>query len=90
MASNSVARDHCLLLNWSNRQRYWRREAECAERKVQKETLGGNEKMEMKLTGTPEEIEKLLNAIGGSKEQSKKINDMSEKITNLQNKLVNR
>ena len=44
--------------------------------------------MEMKLTGTPEEIEKLLNAIGGSKEQSKKINDMSEKITNLQNKLV--
>lgn len=25
--------------------------------------------MEMKLTGTPEEIEKLLNAIGGSKEQ---------------------
>lgn len=29
--------------------------------------------MEIKITGTPEEIEKLLNAIGGSKEQLIKI-----------------
>ena len=34
-----------LLLNWSNRQRYLRREAECVERKVQKETLKGDEGM---------------------------------------------
>jgi hypothetical protein len=34
-----------LLLNWSNRQRYRRREAECVERKVQKETLKGDEGM---------------------------------------------
>lgn len=39
-----MARDHCLLLNWSNRQRYRGRKAECAERKVQKETLEGKEK----------------------------------------------
>lgn len=32
-----------LLLNWSNRQRYRGREVECAETKVQKETLGGND-----------------------------------------------
>lgn len=32
--------------------------------------------MEIKLTGTPEEIEKLLNAIGGSKEQPKEIVDI--------------
>ena len=35
--------DYGLLLNWSNRQRYRRRKVECAERKVQKETLGGND-----------------------------------------------
>lgn len=35
--------DYGLLLNWSNRQRYRRREAECAERKVQKETLGSDD-----------------------------------------------
>lgn len=29
--------------------------------------------MEIKITGTPEEIEKLLNAIGGSKEQLVKV-----------------
>ena len=39
MASNSVARDYCLLLNWSNRQRYRGREAECVETEVSKETL---------------------------------------------------
>ena len=32
-----------LLLNWSNRQRYRRREAECIEKEVQKEALGGND-----------------------------------------------
>ena len=32
-----------LLLNWSNRQRYRRRKVERVERKVQKETLGGND-----------------------------------------------
>lgn len=35
--------DYGLLLDWSNRQRYRRRKVECAERKVQKETLGGND-----------------------------------------------
>lgn len=30
--------------------------------------------MEVKITGSPEEIKKLLNAIGGSKEQPAKIN----------------
>lgn len=35
--------DYGLLLNWSNRQRYRGRKAECAEREVQKETLGGND-----------------------------------------------
>ena len=68
-----MARNYGLLLNWSNRQRNRRRKVECAERKVQKEALGGNERMEIKITGTPEEIEKLLNAIGGSKEQLIKI-----------------
>ena len=29
--------------------------------------------MEIKITGKPEEIEKLFNAIGGSKEQSKAV-----------------
>lgn len=79
-----------LLLNRGNRQRYRRREVECIEREVSKETLGGNEKMEIKITGTPEEIEKLLNAIGGSKEQLLKINGLSAKIANLQNDLANR
>jgi len=32
--------------------------------------MRGGEDMEIKVTGTPDEIEKLLNAIGGSKEQS--------------------
>lgn len=41
MASNSVARDHCLLLNWSNRQRCRGRKAECIEAEVSKETLVG-------------------------------------------------
>lgn len=79
-----------LFLDRSNRQRYRGRKAECAERKVQKETLGGNKRMEIKITGTPEEIEKLLNAIGGSKEQLLKINGLSAKIANLQNDLANR
>lgn len=38
-----MARDYWLLLDRSNRQRYRGRKAECAERKVQKETLGGND-----------------------------------------------
>lgn len=46
--------------------------------------------MKIKITGTPEEIEKLLNAIGGSKEQLLKINGLSAKIANLQNDLANR
>ncbi len=46
--------------------------------------------MEIKITGTPEEIEKLLNAIAGSKEQLLKINGLSAKIANLQNDLANR
>ena len=75
-----------LLLNRSNCQRYRGREAECAERKVQKETLGGNEKMEIKITGTPEEIEKLLNAIGGSKEQLLRV---ESNIANLRTALAN-
>lgn len=33
--------DYGLLLSWSNRQRYRRREAECIETKVSKETLRG-------------------------------------------------
>lgn len=33
--------DYGLLLNWSNRQRYRRREAECIEREVSEEALGG-------------------------------------------------
>lgn len=61
--------DYGLLLNWSNRQRYRGREAECIETEIPQETLGGNERMKIKITGTPEEIEKLLNAIGDSKEQ---------------------
>lgn len=32
-----------LLLNRGNRQRYRRREVECIEREVSKETLGGND-----------------------------------------------
>ena len=44
MASNSVARDHCLLLNWSNRQRYRGRKVECIEAKVSEKALGGKEK----------------------------------------------
>lgn len=36
-----MARDHCLLLNWSNRQRYRGREVECIETKVSEEALGG-------------------------------------------------
>ena len=68
-----MARNYGLLLDRSNRQRYRGRKAECAERKVQKEALGGNERMEIKITGKPEEIEKLFNAIGGSKEQLIKI-----------------
>ena len=75
-----------LLLNWSNRQRYRRREAECVERKVQKETLGGNERMKIKITGTPEEIEKLLNAIAGSKEQLLRVeSDIANFRTDLAN-----
>ena len=35
--------DYGLLPCRSNRQRYRGRETECAERKVQKETLGGND-----------------------------------------------
>ena len=46
--------------------------------------------MEIKITGTPEEIEKLLNAIGGSKEQLLKTNGLSANIANLQNDLANR
>lgn len=78
--------DYGLLPYRSNRQRYRGREAECAERKVQKETLGGNEKMEIKITGTPEEIEKLLNAIGGSKEQLLRV---ESNIANLRTALAN-
>lgn len=37
--------DYGLLLNWSNRQRYRGRETECAERKIQKETLKGDKGM---------------------------------------------
>ena len=37
--------DYGLLLNWSNRQRYRGREAECTERKVSEETLKGDEGM---------------------------------------------
>ncbi len=33
--------DYGLLLSWSNRQRYRRREIECAEREVSEEALGG-------------------------------------------------
>lgn len=36
----------------------------------------GGMKMEIKITGTPEEIKKLLDAIGGSKEQPKEIVDI--------------
>ena len=57
-----------LLLNRSKRQRYRRRKIECIEAEVSEETLR-RWIMEFKITGTPEEIEKLLNAIGGSKEQ---------------------
>lgn len=38
-----MARNYCLLLNWSNRQRYRGRKIECAEREVSKETLKGGE-----------------------------------------------
>lgn len=37
--------DYGLLLDWSNRQRYRGREAECTERKVSEETLKGDEGM---------------------------------------------
>lgn len=33
--------------------------------------------MKIKVTGTPDEIKKLLSAIGGSKEQSKEIMDIA-------------
>lgn len=42
--------------------------------------------MEMKLTGTPEEIEKLFNAIGGSKEQLLRVeSDIANFRTDLAN-----
>ena len=42
--------------------------------------------MEMKLTGTPEEIEKLLNAIGGGKEQLLRVeSDIANFRTDLAN-----
>ncbi|MBC8743127.1 hypothetical protein H5W18_00260 [Lactobacillus sp. Marseille-P7033] len=37
--------------------------------------------MEIKITGTPEEIEKLFNAIGGSKEQSLAIDDLWDSLS---------
>ncbi len=42
--------------------------------------------MEIKITGTPEEIEKLLNAIGGSKEQLLRV---ESNIANLRTALAN-
>lgn len=38
-----MARNYCLLLSRSNRQRHRRRKAECIEAEVSKETLGGND-----------------------------------------------
>ena len=35
-----MARDHGLLLNWSNRQRYRGQKAECIEAKVSEKALG--------------------------------------------------
>ena len=84
-----MARDYWLLLNWSNRQRYRGRKAECAERKVSEETLKGGDNVEKKISdlklkfwvSNDDELKKLLR---DAKQQLGQLNKTLDEISNFE------
>ena len=84
-----MARDHCLLLNWSNRQRNRRRKAECIEAEVSKEALKGGDNVEKKISdlklkfwvSNDDELKKLLR---DAKQQLEQLNKTLDEISNFE------
>lgn len=78
-----------LLLNWSNRQRYRRRKAECIEVKVSEEALKGGDNVEKKISdlklkfwvSNDDELKKLLR---DAKQQLEQLNKTLDEISNFE------
>ena len=78
-----------LLLNWSNRQRYRGRKAECIETKVSEEALKGGDNVEKKisdlklkfLVSNDDELKKLLR---DAKQQLEQLNKTLDEISNFE------
>ena len=84
-----MARNYCLLLNWSNRQRYRGRKAECIDAEVSKETLKEGDNVEKKISdlklkfwvSNDDELKKLLR---DAKQQLDQLNKTLDEISNFE------
>ena len=84
-----MARDHGLLLNWSNCQRHRGRKVECVEREVSEKTLKGGDNVEKKISdlklkfwvSNDDELKKLLR---DAKQQLEQLNKTLDEISNFE------